>query len=204
MIFSGTGAAIGCGFGAGGTTGSGFGAGGGVTGVTGGRAGIGSGVGMASKPLMIFSGSGVGTGAGVGVATGCETEADDTGIVPPFLSCSATATSTALKAVSRRSMAGRIPPTPQLRRFIASRSAFMYSRPTSLLISTKLTGLPTLLLTADLISRIRFRYSTFSTGAAAAGAGAAGMTGAAFGTSVAGCGAGADTGAGVAGAIGAD
>ena len=49
----------------------------------------------------------------------------------------------------------------------------MYSRPTSLLISTKLTGFPTFSLTSALISRILLRYC----GSSLATAGAGGATG---------------------------
>ena len=72
----------------------------------------------------------------------------------------------------------------------------MYSRPTSLLISTRFTGLPTLLFTAVLISRILSRWLVFAplvTGTCIVGAGATGAGAATIGSGT-GAGIGAGTG----------
>jgi len=195
-----TGFGVGAGVGA---TGAGVGSGdGGVTGCTGvigviGVAGCGVGSTGAGAATGCTGGAG---GAGAAATGGCA------GCVPLVLRTSSTAT----YADSSRFIAGKVL-LPELSCFIASSSADIYSRPTTLSISTRLTGFPTFWLTSDLISRIRIKASSDSgftdwlaagvgfASTLAGGVGAAGTSGivaGASGSASGGCGAGCSGAAG--------
>ena len=138
------GAGAGCGRGAGAGAGAGFGGGGATFGAAG---ATGFGCGMWFTAATGFFSIGfdtTGFGAGSGFLTGA-------GAVASVRNTS----STVVYAFSSRAIAGSTPPIGDDVRLIASRSAAMYSCPTSLFFSMRLTGFPTRSLMACLISAIR-------------------------------------------------